>query len=235
VTGPHPVAHRGSTAPELYPLFLRLEGRACLLVGGGSVAERKAGPLLAAGAALTVVAPAVTPRLRSLAERGALAWRARPFAPEDLEGKELAFVATSDRKTNALAVAEARNRGIWVNAADAPDECDFHVPAVLRRGRAAVAVSTGGASPLTAAWLRDRIGEALPPATAKLLELSEALRDHCRAGGGDGEALRRLLDSGLLDDLSAAREEEVERKVALFFGEVPEVRRLLRARSTEVR
>ncbi|MBI5441155.1 MAG: bifunctional precorrin-2 dehydrogenase/sirohydrochlorin ferrochelatase [Deltaproteobacteria bacterium] len=218
---------------ELYPVFLSLAGRPCLVVGGGAVAERKIGGLLPAGARITVVAPSITEGLRALAEQGEIAWSARKFEPGDLEGVDLAFVATSDPEANARAVTEARARRVWVNAAHSPEACDFQVPAVLRRGRAAVAVSTAGASPVVAAWLRDRIAGALPEATADLLELSEVLRGRKSAGGKEAETLRSLLDSGLLDDLSAAREDEVARKVSFLFGEVPEVQRLLRRRSTE--
>lgn len=215
---------------ELYPAFLNLQGRTCLVVGGGAVAERKVQALLRTGARLTVVAPAVTDRLRTLAKAGEIVWRERPFEAEDLDGMALAFIATSSAEVNALVAAEARNRSIWANVADAPELCDFQVPAALRRGRAAVAISTGGASPTLAAWLRDRVAEALPAAVTELVELAEALRNR---PGAEKAALRRLLDAGILEDLVEERREEVGRKIALLFGEIPEVRRLLTGRSAE--
>ncbi|HXH84952.1 MAG TPA: bifunctional precorrin-2 dehydrogenase/sirohydrochlorin ferrochelatase, partial [Candidatus Tectomicrobia bacterium] len=145
----------GATGPFLYPVCLRLTGRPCVVIGGGAVAERKVDGLLAAGAAVTIVSPLVTPRLARWAADGWIRHVRRAYRVGDLRGHRLAFVATDDGAVTAAVAAEARARGVWVNAADEPAHCDFALPAVLRRGALAVAVGTGGASPALAAVVRD--------------------------------------------------------------------------------
>lgn len=218
----------------LYPVFLDLAGRACLVVGGGAVAERKAEGLLAAGARLTVVSPGLSQGLRELAERGALVWVERGFEPDDVDGMDLAFVATSDPQVNRRAAQAARAKGVRINVADDPKGCDFHVPAVVRRGPVSVAVSSAGSSPALAAWLRGRLAEAIPAGLGDLAAVLAALREMTPSGSRlSGEAQRDLLDSGILDDLGRGDWEEADRKVARFFGPGLRVAELVRRRSTE--
>ncbi len=135
----------------LYPLFMDVSGRRCVVVGGGGVASRKARGLLESGARVVVVSPEVTPEIEDMdvtVER-------RPYAPGDLAGCTLAFAATDSREVNAAVVREAEEHGIPVNVADRPAEGDFALPSVLRRGGLQVAVSTGGASPTLARRIRD--------------------------------------------------------------------------------
>ncbi len=199
---------------ERYPLLLDLEGRPVLVVGGGPVAARKVAGLLEAGARVTVVAPEACPELRERIDRGEVRWVPRGFEPGDLEGTVLAFVATSDPGVNRHATREARSRGVWVNAADDPGGSDFHVPAVVRRGRLTVAVATAGASPEAAAWVRDRIAGHLPPALGELVDLAGRVREMARGSG----AVRRLLEAGVLDDLARGDRDAVDRKVAAALG-----------------
>lgn len=140
-----------------YPIVLELSGRPVLVVGGGAVAERKVEGLLDADAQVTVVSPTVTPRLESWWRRGAIRYIPRYSRPSDLTGHALAFVATDDGTVNAALAAVARARGVWVNAADDPDHCDFVLPAVVRRGRLLVAVATGGTSPALARLVKDEL------------------------------------------------------------------------------
>ena len=128
-----------------YPVVLDLAGRACLVVGGGRVAERKVDGLLAAGARVTVVSPWLTDDLVALAQEGRLQWRPREYAPGDAAGFVLVVVATAEASVSEQVAAECRERGIWINCADAPGHCDFILPSVFRRGALTVAVSTGGA------------------------------------------------------------------------------------------
>ena len=199
---------------ERYPLFLDLEGRPVLVVGGGPVAARKVAGALEAGARVTVVAPEVCPEIRERADRGDIRWAPRGFEPGDMGGTVLAFVATSDPAVNRRAAREARAQGVWVNAADDPGGSDFHVPAVVRRGALTVAVATEGASPEAAAWVRDRIAELLPPALGELVELARRVREMARAPG----AVRRLLEAGVLDDLARGDRDAVNRKVTAALG-----------------
>ncbi|MFU8857040.1 MAG: precorrin-2 dehydrogenase/sirohydrochlorin ferrochelatase family protein, partial [Deferrisomatales bacterium] len=191
-------------------------GLRCVVVGGGRVATRKVGGLLAVGARVTVVAPEASPEVQGWAREGRVAWERRPFRPEDLEGAALVFAATSDREVNGRVAAESAARGVWVNVADDAEASGFHVPAVLRRGRLAVAVGTGGASPALAAWVRDRIGELLPAGLEPLVELAAAVR---REGADpEGRRVRELIDAGVLEDLARGDRAEAQRKAARACG-----------------
>ncbi len=217
---------------DRYPLLLDLDGRPCLVVGGGPVAARKVDGLAGAGAAITVVAPEAVARIAEAHTAGRLTWRERTFREEDLEGQVLAFAATSDPGVNRTVAEAARLRGVWVNRADDPADGDFHVPASLRRGTVTVAVATDGASPALAAWLRDRVAEGLPPELATLAELASSLRRQSRADTG---AFRALFAAGILEDLSRGDWPAVERKVIKYFGEGEAVRGVLRGLHPEGR
>jgi len=161
-----------------YPIVLDVTDRLCLVVGGGSIAEGKVRGLLAAGARVTVVSPTLTPALAALAADGRIAHHARAYADGDLEGAALALAATGDRAVSAAVLAEGRARGVWVNSADDPERCDFFLPAVLRRGALAVAVSTGGASPALTRAVRDELEEHLPAELGDLVDVvTEVRRD----------------------------------------------------------
>ncbi|HEX5531751.1 MAG TPA: bifunctional precorrin-2 dehydrogenase/sirohydrochlorin ferrochelatase [Methylomirabilota bacterium] len=188
---------------KYYPVFLDLSDQPCLVVGGGPVAEGKVAGLLAAGARVTVVSPTVTARLADWAAEGRLLHLAREYRAGDVEGRRLALVATDDGAVTREVVAEGRARSVWVNAADEPARCDFILPAVIRRGRLVVAVSTGGASPAAARAIREELEGYLTEEHAALVELAaEAREDLRRRGVSPGparwrgaldERLRRLI------------------------------------------
>ena len=140
-----------------YPILLDLRDRPVLVVGAGRVALRKTKGLLEAGARVTVVAPRCRPEFESLP----VLLRRRRFRASDLRGAFLIFTATDDRRTNHRVALEARRRGIPVNVADSPAECDFLVPARLRFAQVQVALSTGGRNPRLAAQLRRRLEQTL--------------------------------------------------------------------------
>ena len=137
-----------------FPLFLELEGLPCLVVGGGRVAAGKVKALVKAGAKVTVVGRVPVKELRRFARQGKVAWRRRLFRPGDLKGVRLVVAATDDQPVNERVSRLARRRGIPVNVVDQPALCSFIFPAVIRRGKLALAVSTGGASPALAKWIR---------------------------------------------------------------------------------
>ena len=189
-----------------FPVMLDLEGRPCLVVGGGAVAARKIAALLEAGARVTVVSPTLCPAALDVARDGGLRWWPREYADGDVGGFALVMAATGDATANARVAAAARARSIWVNSADDPERCDFILPSVLRRGELTVAVSTGGASPAVARVVREELEEALPADYAALLDVvadaRRALRKHGIAldferwrDALDGE-LRRLVAMG---------------------------------------
>lgn len=158
----------------LYPIFLNLDGKRCVVVGGGAVANRKARKLLQARAEVVAISPEVKPELESVATEV----RRRPYREGDLEGASLVFAATNLREVNAAVTREARGRGIPVNVADEPSEGDFALPSVLRRGQLQVAVSTGGASPTLARRVRYELESAFGSEWAGVVEaLGRARRD----------------------------------------------------------
>jgi precorrin-2 dehydrogenase/sirohydrochlorin ferrochelatase len=182
-----------------YPVFLDLTDGPVLVVGGGPVAEGKVEGLLAAGANVTVVSPTVTPRLGGWVAAGRIEHLARAYQPGDFAGRRLALVATDDPAVSGAVAAEGRERGIWVNAADEPARCDFILPAVIRRGRLVVAVSTGGASPAAARAIREELEGYLTEEHAMLVEVAaDAREDLRRRAVSPGPARwRGALDAGL--------------------------------------
>jgi precorrin-2 dehydrogenase/sirohydrochlorin ferrochelatase len=184
-----------------YPVFLRLSGERCVVIGGGEVAERKVESLLAAGARVTVVAPSLTPGLAEWVARGEITHRPRAYQDGDLAGARLAYAATDDEALHAELARAAAAAGVPLNVVDRPQWCTFIVPAVLRRGELTVAVSTGGASPALAGQARDAIGRALGPEWERALEVLARLRQHLQAQGLPGEARQRILKALVTSDL----------------------------------
>jgi siroheme synthase-like protein len=159
-----------------YPIFLELTGRPCVVVGGGPVAQRKVDGLLGAGATVTVISSAVTPRLAALTAAGRIRHVARDYRASDLDGQQLAFVATDDGQVNGEVAEDARARGVWVNAADDPANCAFILPSVLRRGALQVAVATGGASPALSRAIREELEGYFTEDYAALADLAAEVR-----------------------------------------------------------
>ncbi len=174
----------------LYPIFLDLSGRRCVVVGGGKVAGRKARKLLQARARVVVISPQIEAELESVA----VEVHRRPYREGDLEGAYLAFAATNAREVNAAVAREAKDRGVPVNVADSPSEGDFALPSTLRRGRLQVAISTGGASPTLARRIRGELEEAFGPEWAGIVERLNAARRSGEEGDErlEGEVSRCL-------------------------------------------
>jgi len=147
---------------QYFPAFFDLRGQRVLVVGGGAVAQRKVALLERCGALITVVAPQVAPELRAAAAAGTLRLLAREFQGEDLEGATLVIVATSRRALNRWIATLCNSRGIAVNVVDDREASRFIVPAIIDRDPVLVAVSTGGAAPVLARRLRERLEALLP-------------------------------------------------------------------------
>jgi precorrin-2 dehydrogenase/sirohydrochlorin ferrochelatase len=159
---------------NLFPMFLKLEGRQCLVVGAGKVGEPKIAGLLDTGARIRVVALDASPAVREWARAGRIELDLRTFSPEDLDGAFLAVVATSSRSLNELIYHEAQRRGVLCNVVDVPDLCDFFYPAVVRRGDLQIAVSTAGQSPSLAQQIRQQLEKQFGPGYAEwVAELGE--------------------------------------------------------------
>jgi precorrin-2 dehydrogenase len=192
-----------------YPVNLVLDGRPCLVVGGGRIALRKAEGLLACGAQVRVVAPRIDPDLRAVP---GVTFDERPWRPDDMAGAWLVIAATDDPAVNAAVFDAGQRAGIWVNGADDPANCSFTLPSVVRRGDLQVAVSTGGRSPALARWLRRRIEGEIGPEYGVLLDILASEREGLKAAGRSTEGLdwNSALDSDMLDlirtgDLTHAR------------------------------
>src|SRR5438128_4553471 len=161
-----------------YPVLLDLAGRRCVMIGGGPIAERRVDGLLTAGAYVTVISPRMTRPLAALAAEGRIELESRGYREGDLAGADLAFVATDAGEVTVAVAREARERGVWVNAADDPAHCTFILPAVVRRGDLTVAVATGGSSPALARAVREEREAYLTAESATLAAIAaEAWRD----------------------------------------------------------
>jgi precorrin-2 dehydrogenase/sirohydrochlorin ferrochelatase len=177
------------------PIFLQVEGKPCLVVGGGEVALRKIRSLVAAGAALTVVSPEIVPAIAELADAGALGLLRRAYRAGDMAGQELVYAATGDVELSRRLFEEARRLNILINVADTPDCCSFIVPSVIRRGQLQIAISTGGASPALSRTLRQRIEALLGDELEVLLEIMAAARDWLKHHEADGAVRARRLNA----------------------------------------
>ena len=154
---------------SLFPIFLKLDGRSCLVVGAGAVAESKIAGLTEAGAVVRVVAPRATPGIKQRAKDGELRWLPRGFELADLDGAFLVVVATSSREFNEHVFREAQNHGTLCNVVDDPPHCDFYYPSVVRRGDLQLAISSAGHSPALAQRLRKELDRQLEPEYAQWL------------------------------------------------------------------
>lgn len=177
-----------------FPVCLRLAGKPVLLVGAGTIAEERSQQLVDAGARVKVVAPRVGPTVRRLAEEGRLELAERPYAPGDVHGHAIVFVATDDMRVSEAVADEARVLGIWVNTADVPELCDFTLPSVGRRGPLVVAVSSSGLAPALARRLRQQFVEQVRPGHVQLARLSGWLRQRLPRGPERMRLLKRLVE-----------------------------------------
>src|ERR1700712_3007594 len=147
---------------DLFPIFLKIAARPCIVIGAGHLAESKIESLQAAHAKVTVVAPDATSRIADLAAAGEVDWHRREFAAGDLTGNFLVVAATNVPAVNRAVFQEATDKNIICNAVDDPPFCDFYFPSVVRRGDLQIAISTAGASPALAQRLRKEINAQLP-------------------------------------------------------------------------
>lgn len=193
----------------LFPMFVKLAGRRCVVVGGGDIAESKVESLLMSGASVTVVSPTLTADLTGQARRGSFEWLAHRFEICDLDGAFLVIAATSDEATNELIFREADRRGILCNAVDQPPRCHFYFPAVVRRGALQIAISTAGLSPSLAQRLRKELEVEFGPEYGEWLDwlgrVRAALMERSIDFATRKRVLARLASREVLDRLQVAR------------------------------
>ena len=178
---------------SLFPIFLKLQGKPCLVVGGGPIAEGKVAGLLRSGARVKVVSPELTASLAEHAETRAIDWQPRNFELADLDGAFLVVAATSSFEANAAIYQDADRRGILCNAVDQPEECHFYYPAVVDRGPLQIAISTAGLSPSLALRLRKDLEVQFGPEYERWVEWLGRVRAALMSQGSDFETRRRIL------------------------------------------
>jgi siroheme synthase-like protein len=164
-----------------YIACLRLSGRRCLVVGGGDVGLEKVEGLLACDADVTLVAPDAHPELAALADEGSIRWERREYGSPDLEGCLIAIAATNDTDVNIRVFEDAERRSMLVNVVDVPPLCNFILPAIVRTGPLAVAISTAGASPALAKRMKREIAELFGEPYADLAILLNDVRGWAKA------------------------------------------------------
>ena len=180
---------------NLFPMFMKLAGKQCLVVGAGKVGEPKIGGLIDTGARIHVVAITASDQVREWAGAGKVELELRPFSPSDLDGKFLAVVATASRSLNELVYREAQQRGVLCNVVDVPELCDFFYPAVVRRGDLQIAISTAGQSPSLAQKLRQQLERQFGDGYTAWVEQLGATRRLVLASDLDKETKLELLHS----------------------------------------
>ncbi len=194
---------------DLFPVFLKLEGRKVLVVGAGNVGEQKISGLLSTGAFIRVVAPQATELVRQWAVEGRIRFDQRGYAASDLDDMALVIVATAVTELNRQVYSDAQQRGILCNIVDVPEQCDFYYPAVVRRGDLQIAISTSGQSPSLAQRIREQIEQQFGPAYAGWVKELGEVRRRVLGSSLHPERKRYLLQSLAS---RAALDAEVERQ-----------------------
>ncbi len=203
---------------ELFPAFIKLEGRACLVVGAGSIATSKIASLLRAGARLTVVSPQAKAEIANLAATGNIVWQEREFRVADLKGIFLAIAATANRTVNRAVFLASQKRGILCNAVDDPPHCDFYFPAVVRRGSLQIAISTAGESPSVAQRFRREIEASLDLSLGNWLRFVGSLRRHVLANHPPSDERNQLLHLLAYSQICDSNDCKIESRSIEFAG-----------------
>ena len=180
---------------NLFPMFMKLAAKQCLVVGAGKVGEPKISVLIDTGASVHVVAIAASGQVREWADAGKIELELRAFTASDLDGKFLAVAATASENLNRLIYREAQRRGVLCNVVDVPEYCDFFYPAVVRRGDLQIAISTAGQSPSLAQKIRQQLERQFGEGYAAWVEQLGETRRLILASDLDQETKGELLHS----------------------------------------
>ena len=205
---------------KLYPIFLNIENRHIVVIGGGEVALRKISDLLSRDACITAIAPDFHGEIHRLIDEypDTLTLIQREYREGDLESAALVFSATDDTETNRRVYIEAERRNILINAVDDPPHCSFYIPSWMQRGELMLALSTGGASPAMSARLRRELEQHLPDNIEKILETLRSAREILKSDrafsslsvSDRGELLKRIVnDDTLLEELISSRDTDL--------------------------
>ena len=195
-----------------YPIFLDIEDRDVLIIGGGPVCARKAETMMRYGARVTVVAPNFNEEIEQWADADRLTIRRKQYQPSDLKGASIVIASTDSEAVNTRVAADCRKRKIPVNVVDVTHLCEFIVPAIVEQGSIQIAVSTGGNSPALARTLRETLQKFVGPEYAQANDLLGSLRGSAkRRLATDGDRKRffdEIVEKDLIGLLRAGRREE---------------------------
>ena len=210
---------RDMLAVPFYMACLRLEGRRCVVVGGGDVGLEKVEGLLTCDAAVTLVAPTVRPELGRLAAEGSIVWERREYRAGDLDGTFLVIAATGDSEVNIAVHEHAEARAMLVNVVDVPPLCNFILPAIVRSGPLAIAISTAGASPALAKRMKREIADLFGEDYARLAVMLNDARGWAKATLPSFQQRREFFESivnGDPDPIGLLREGDEAAVIAMI-------------------
>ena len=206
-----------------YPIFLDIQNRHCLVVGGGSVGTRKAMMLLECGAMVSVVSIQATEKLQELSSNGKIRLARRPFKTSDLHGKFLVMGATDSSQINGQIYTEAQRLGVLCNIADHPEACDFILPAIVKRGDLTIAISTSGKSPAFSKKLRIDLEKEFGTEYADFLKLMGEIRKKLLSEDHESEAhkylFEQLMERKLIEMIKNRKIPEINSLLLEIFGE----------------
>lgn len=204
---------------KYYPVFLALNGKKAVIVGGGRVAERKAAALITAGAIVEVVSPAITKVLRDYREKGSIRHKRKKYEKADLQDAFIVIAASSSKETNSQVNIDARQ---LVNVVDTPSEGNFITPSIVRRGPLTIAISTEGCSPAVSKAIRKEIQSLYGPEFSKYLRFAGKVRKEAMSGIKDSRERERFLkglaSGDILDTLRNKGHKTVLEKYSLKPG-----------------
>jgi precorrin-2 dehydrogenase/sirohydrochlorin ferrochelatase len=207
---------------KFYPAYLDLRDRPCVVIGGGTVAERKTLALLEAGADVTIISPALTPKLNEFSDAGKITHSKKQYEESDLSGQFLVIAATPSVEVNTLVARACRKRHVLVNVAVPPEESSFIVPSVVERGDLLIAISTSGASPALAKKIRQDIEQRYGGEYGIFLDKMSAIRHRVLEEVSDGqkrhEVFQAIVDSDVIDLIRLGKTHEADLRMAEIAG-----------------
>ncbi len=207
---------------KFYPAYLDLRGRSCLIIGGGTVAERKALTLLEAGADVTIISPILSSRLKELFSTGKIAHRQKKFDEKDISGEFLVIAAASSPEVNISVARVCKERQVLVNVVVPPEESTFIVPSVVDRGDLLIAIATSGISPGLSKKIRQELETLYGPEYKLFLEKLAAIRKLVLTEIGDEQNRRRIfqtiIDSNVIELLRQGKTNEAQSRIDELVG-----------------
>jgi len=205
-----------------YPILLNLSGRKCIVIGGGTIAERKVSSLLDSGGSVSVIAPFITDHLRGLSQENKITFINREYEKGDLKGAFLVIAATDSSQVNKSVYEETRELGIMADIVDEPQLCDFIVPSCIRRGPLIITVSTSGKSPCLSKKIRKDLesiySEAYGTFTSMLGNMRERVQKEIPVPEKRKKFWETLMESNIPELLKKGKHREVEELIEEIFG-----------------